>query len=67
MRSRLPVVVADDESRSVVFDVPGWCESALCHFLPVRSRAASKITNAPGMTRPNANPKNGDTAIMPRS
>jgi hypothetical protein len=63
----LPVIVADDEARAVVFDIPWRRESALCHYLPVHSRAASKITNAPGMTRPNANPKNGDTAMMPRS
>jgi hypothetical protein len=29
------------------------------HVLPVQSRAASKITKAPGMTRANANWKNG--------
>ena len=54
---RLPVIVADDEARAVVFDVPGRPESALCHYLPVHSRAASNITNATGMTRPNAKRK----------
>ena len=43
---RLPVIVADDEARAVVFDRPWRRESALCHYLPVHRRAASKITSA---------------------
>jgi hypothetical protein len=39
--------------------------AALCHHvLPVHSRAASKITIAPGTTRANTNSKNGETLVI---
>src|SRR5262245_57412145 len=34
--------------------------------LQVHSRAASKITNAPGMTTANTNSKNGEREVMPK-
>jgi hypothetical protein len=49
----LPVVVADDEARRGLFDGPGRREAAICHHRRVNKRAASKITNVPGITRAN--------------
>jgi hypothetical protein len=60
----LPVIVADDEAQAVVFDIPWQRESALCHHLPVQSKATSKIIKAPGMTRANTNSKNGATPVI---
>ena len=59
---RLLVGVADDEARRGLLDRPGRREAATAirhHVLPLQSRVASKITKAPGMTRANANWKNG--------
>ena len=50
-------MIADDEARAIVLNLPRRREAALCHYLPVHSRAASNITNAPGMTRAKVNPK----------
>ena len=61
VRDCLPVVIAHDKASLGFFGGPRRREAARSrHYVsPVQSRAASKISKAPGMTRAHANPKNG--------
>jgi hypothetical protein len=63
----LAVLVTEDEASLIVLlDSPRRREAAeLCyHVLPAHSRAISKITKAPGITRSNTNWKNGVTWVI---